>query len=143
MDWNLEEALSYYGRQGAPKDQTALTALLREIQQNSSGSIPVSALHTAAEYYGVQESFLLALVKRIPSLRMGTAHQLILCAGPNCGKHAALAAFAEKLQQENPGRFTLKFGPCMRLCGKGPNIKWDGTIYHRADKALLQKLIEE
>ena len=31
MEWNLEEALDYYRRQGAPGDQNALIALLKEI----------------------------------------------------------------------------------------------------------------
>lgn len=29
MEWNLEEALDYYRRQGAPGDQNALIALLK------------------------------------------------------------------------------------------------------------------
>ena len=31
----------------------------------------------------------------------------------------------------------------MRMCGKGPNLKWDGTLYHHADEALIQKLINK
>jgi NADH:ubiquinone oxidoreductase subunit E len=30
----------------------------------------------------------------------------------------------------------------MRQCGKGPNLKWDGQIYNRADPELLKKLLE-
>ena len=33
MNWNLEEAISYYQKQGAPRDQGALISLLKEIQQ--------------------------------------------------------------------------------------------------------------
>lgn len=29
------------------------------------------------------------------------------------------------------------------MCGKGPNMKWDGKLYHRADEALLRSLIVE
>jgi hypothetical protein len=29
----------------------------------------------------------------------------------------------------------------MRLCGKGPNLRWDGTLHHKADEALLRKLL--
>ena len=32
QDWTLEEALAYYRRQGAPGEQGALVALLREVQ---------------------------------------------------------------------------------------------------------------
>lgn len=140
MSWDLSEAIDYYKRQGAPADQTALTALLREIQQRSGGAIPAAALTTAAQALGVRESFLLALVRRIPSLRLGGTHTLELCGGPNCGRHAALAALAEALQKESGGAFSLKYVPCMRLCGKGPNLRWDGTLYHRADEALLRRL---
>lgn len=143
MSWNLEEAVSYYKRQGAPRDQTALTGLLREIQLHSGGSIPLYSLTAVAAALGVKESFLQAVVRRIPSLRMADTHCLELCSGPNCGKHAALAACAEKLQQAAPEKFTLKYVPCMRLCGKGPNIRWDGKLYHRADEALLRELAGE
>ena len=30
MAWSLEEAISYYRKQGAPRDQSALVALLKE-----------------------------------------------------------------------------------------------------------------
>ena len=141
MNWNLEEALGYYHRQGAPADQSALIGLLREVQQEHGGSIPASVLPGIAEAYGIRESLLLAIIKRIPSLRLGNTHRLELCAGPNCGKAAALAACAEKLQAD--GGFVLKYVPCMRLCGKGPNLKWDGTLYHRATEELLRRLVKE
>jgi len=143
MDWNLEEAVSYYKRMGAPRDQSALTGLLREVQQENGGSIPPSAVVQIANAYQIKESFLLAIIKRLPSLRLGNTHCLELCAGPNCGKHAALAAYAEKLHTASGKKFTLRFVPCMRMCGKGPNLKWDGTIYHKADDILLRKLLND
>lgn len=143
MGWNLEEAISYYRKQGAPRDQTALTGLLREIQQENGGSIPEYLLKQIAGAYEIKESFLLAIIKRIPSLRLGDSHSLELCAGPNCGKHTALAAYAEKLHIASGKAFSLKFGPCMRMCGKGPNLRWDGRVYHKADEHLLQKLLNE
>jgi len=81
-------------------------------------------------------------VKRIPSLRLSDTHLLELCAGPNCGKHTALAACARQLLAD-PGGFTLKFTPCMRMCGKGPNVKWDGRIYHQATEDLLRTLVRQ
>ena len=93
-----------------------------------------------AEKLAVKESYLLAVIKRIPSLRLADTHLLELCAGPNCGKRTELAALAEKLCKENP-KVTLKFTQCMRMCGKGPNIKWDGTVYNGADEALLRRLM--
>lgn len=140
MAWELSEAIDYYRKQGAPKDQTALVNLLREAQQESGGSIPRWVLEPIGTAYGVRESLLLALIRRYPSLRLADTHTLEICAGPNCGKHTALAAAAEKLREQG---VTVKFTPCMRHCGKGPNLKWDGKLYHRADEALLKQLLEE
>ena len=142
MNWNLQEAAQYYRKQGAPGDQNALIAFLREMQQENGGTIPVSLLAEGARLLGTKESLLLALIRRIPSLRLGENHCLELCAGPNCSRRAALAAFVEKTYGEKPGNFTLKYVPCMRLCGKGPNIRWDGKVYHGADEALIRRLVE-
>ena len=139
MDRFLEEAIAYYGRQGAPRDQNALVSLLREIQ-SEMGNIPTWTLAPVAEAYGVKESLLRALIRRYPSLRLGDTHTLEICAGPNCSRHTALAEAAEALKGKG---ITVKFTPCMRLCGKGPNLKWDGKLYHGADMALLKKLAEE
>ena len=84
MDWNLEEALEYYKRQGAPGDQNACVNLLKEIQQEKGG-IPMWMITRAAEVLGARESLFLALVRRIPSLRLSDSHLLEVCAGPNCG----------------------------------------------------------
>ena len=143
MDWQLEEAISYYRSQGAPSDQMALTELLREIQKHSGGRIPAYTLKAVAVAYGIKESLLLLLIKRFPSLHLGDVHALILCAGPNCGKATALAACAEALAKDSGGKIQLEFTQCMRMCGKGPNLKWDGTLYHQANEALLKKLAEE
>ena len=141
MDWNLKEAIDYYRRQGAPGDQNALVQLLREIQQECGGVVPKAMLEETATAYGIKESFLGAIVRRFPGLRVADTHCLELCAGPNCGKHTALAALAEDLQKTKG--FTLRYVPCMRMCGKGPNLRWDGTLYHKADEALLRKLTSQ
>ena len=140
MAWNLTESLDYYRRQGAPADQSALIALLMEIQQEHGGSIPKPFLAVIADYYGVKEALLNAIIRRIPRLRLSDSHTLEICTGPNCGKSAALAKTAEMLCAAHPGKIVLKFTPCMRMCGKGPNLKWDGKLYHKADNALLADL---
>ena len=140
--WQIEEAIAYYKKQGAPSDQNALVCLLREVQQESGGRIPLGALPQIAEELDSKESYLLAVIKRIPSLRLSDTHELILCAGPNCSKRAGLAAFVDREYGRNPKKFTVKYGNCMRMCGKGPNIKWDGKIYHGADEALIRSLID-
>lgn len=140
MSWNLEEAAAYYKQQGAPGDQIAVTALLREMQQECGGGIPRFMVEEAASILGVKESFLLAIIRRIPSLHLADTHILEICAGPNCGRHTELAKYAEGLRSE---KITVRFVPCMRMCGKGPNIRWDGKLYNKADAALLQSLIQK
>lgn len=142
MAWDIQEALEYYRRQGAPGDQTALVSLLREIQQEQGGALQPVFVNQIAEGLGVKETFLLAVIKRIPGLRLGNSHCLELCGGPNCSKRAALAAFVERTYGPAPKTFTVKYVPCMRLCGKGPNIKWDGKLYHQADERLIRALVE-
>ncbi len=139
MDLNLQETTQYYKRQGAPGDQSALISLLREVQQASGGSIPQAALPELAQGLGVKESFLLAVIRRIPSLRLSDRHVLELCAGPNCSRHTALADLAQALKGSNT---ELRFVPCMRMCGKGPNLRWDGKLYHNANEALLKELLK-
>lgn len=141
--WNLEEAIAWYKGQGAPGDQSALKSLLQEIQREHDGSIPKAVATAAADALGVKESYLLALIRRYPSLRLADTHCLELCGGPNCGKRASLAAFVEKTWGEKPTGFTVKYVPCMRQCGKGPNIRWDGRLYNGADEALLRRLVGE
>ena len=135
----MKEILDYYRRQGAPGDQTALVGLLTELQQ-TYGAVPKWAVGEIAEEYKVKESFILAVVKRIPSLRLQDTHLLQLCAGPNCGKHTALAAEAEKLCKLKG--VELKYMGCQRMCGKGPNIRFDGKLYHKATVELLQELLK-
>ena len=135
----MKEILDYYRRQGAPGDQTALVGLMKELQQ-TYGAVPKWAVGEIAEEYKVKESFILAVVKRIPSLRLQDTHLLQLCAGPNCGKHTALAAEAEKLCKLKG--VELKYMGCQRMCGKGPNIRFDGKIYHKATVELLQELLK-
>ncbi len=134
----MEELLSYYKRMGAPGDQNALISLLKEVQE-IHGGIPNYAIRQITEGLGVKESLLLAIIRRIPSLRLKDTHCLEICAGPNCGKHTALATYAEKHCAK---KFEIKYVPCMRLCGKGPNIKFDGKLYHKADESLLRRLAE-
>lgn len=141
MAWSLEEAISYYKTQGAPGDQGALISLLREIQRENSG-IPAYMLSAIAQSYGIQEGIMLALIRRIPSLRLADVHCLELCAGPNCGKHKALAEHAEKLLQNHLGKITLKYVPCMRMCGKGPNVRWDGKLLNGVTVETLRELMK-
>ena len=138
MEWDLEEAILYYKSQGAPADQSAVLSLLREVQQHC-GAIPRRALTRMAESWGVKEALFLALIRRIPSLRLADTHVLEICGGPSCSGRASLAAFGETLKQ--PG-LTVRTVPCLRQCGKGPNIRFDGKVYNGADEALIRRLLE-
>ena len=119
MEWNLDEALDYYRRQGAPGDQNALITLLKEIQREN-GCIPAGTPAKIADYYGIKEPLVLALIRRIPSLRLAGGHCMELCAGPNCGKSAFLANLAKKI---SPKDVKVKRVDSIRLCGKGTKLR--------------------
>ena len=138
----MDEILEYYRRQGAPSDQTAVIGLLRELQSLYGGSIPQWVPDVVAEKLGTKPGLLLALIRRIPSLRLGQGHLLELCAGPNCGKHAHLLSLAEELAKGRSD-VTVKTVPCQRLCGKGPKIRYDGVLHHKADEALIRDLLKK
>lgn len=141
--WNLQEALTYYRGQGAPSDQTALTSLLRELQEENGGKIPAQTLPQIAQSYEIKESYLLAVITRIPSLTLAEEKPMLeLCIGPNCPKRADLSAFVEKTYGRKPKDFILRYVPCMRQCGKGPNLRWNGQVYNGADEALIRRLVE-
>ena len=141
MSWNLYEAIEYYRTQGAPADQSALISLLKEIQRENGG-ISRGDIGILCQSLAIKEGLLLALIKRIPSLRLKDSHTLEMCAGPNCGKNTALANIAEKLCKESGGKIQLKFVPCMRMCAKGPNIRWDGVVHHSMTEEKLRELLK-
>ena len=139
----MQELIAHYKAMGAPNDQTALTELLRQLQKENAGTIPEPILEPVALQLGVKKTFLLAIIRRFPSLRLSDQHTLELCSGPNCSKRAALAAYIEKTYGTKPVKFQLRYVNCMRQCGKGPNIRWDGTLYNHADEKLLSQLIDK
>ena len=139
MSWDLSEAIDYYRRQGAPGDQNALRNLLSEVQEAHGGAIPGYLLPQIAGDLGVKESFLAAIIRRIPRLRLKNQHLLEICAGPNCSRRGQRAQMAEQYR----GRVEIKLVPCMRQCGKGPNLRFDGKLYNGADAQLLARLMEE
>ena len=138
MSWDLKEAIGYYRSQGAPQDQNALKNLLSEVQQEHGGAIPGYLLAEIAKELGAKASFLTAVVRRFPSLRLADVHVLEICAGPNCSRRGKLAELAEQYR----GRVEVKFVPCMRQCGKGPNLRFDGKLYNGADEQLLTGLMD-
>ena len=69
------------------------------------------------------------------------AQQSVLDTHPKHLFETGNSLFAEKNYPNYPG-LTIRAVPCMRLCGKGPNIRWDGQIYHGANEALIRRLVE-
>ena len=64
QDWTLEEALAYYRRQGAPGEQGALVALLREVQEERGGALPAADLAEIAAALSLRDTFLSAIIRR-------------------------------------------------------------------------------
>ena len=152
QDWTLEEALAYYRRQGAPGEQGALVALLREVQEERGGALPAADLAEIAAALSLRDTFLSAIIRRYHGLRTEEApHRLELCGGPRCsGRGAArLAAFVEETYGVRPGgvsasgRFTYRITGCMKNCPNGPSLRWDGALHSRADEALIRALVDE
>jgi len=143
MGWNLEEAILHYHKMGAPQDQGVLIRLLKEVQQENGGSVSRSDVASIASAYEIKPGILFALIKRIPSLRLEDRHSLEICAGPNCGKQQKLAELARRLQDQFGDKLEVKFVPCMRMCGKGPNIRFDGQICHNMTPLLLQEMVKK
>lgn len=136
QDWTLEEALAYYRRQGAPGEQGALVALLREVQEERGGALPAADLAEIAAALSLRDTFLSAIIRRYPGLRTEEApHRLELCGGPRCsGRGAArLAAFVEETYGVRPGG----------VSASGPSLRWDGALHSRADEALIRALVDE
>ena len=73
QDWTLEEALAYYRRQGAPGEQGALVALLREVQEERGGALPAADLAEIAAALSLRDTFLSAIIRRYPGLRTEAA----------------------------------------------------------------------
>ena len=142
---DLHESIDYYRSQGAPGDQQMLIALLRECQE-ATGPLTPDVLSAIAQAYGLKETMLTALIRRVPSLRLADIpNRLDMCM--TCPKGRDLRAFVEKTWNVQPGQSSPAAGfsyhnvPCMKNCPNGPSIRWNGTLYSRATKELLCGLI--
>lgn len=147
--WTLEEAMEYYAAAGAPSQQNALVELLREIQAEE-GIISDRAVQAICERYGMKETFLSAIVARYPSLKTEKVrHRLVVCGGKSCGGRGS-ARVLEALERNwsiVPGKtvngVACRMVTCLKHCGKGPNVQWDGTVYEGVDEALLTQLLSQ
>ena len=146
-DEAMRELIQYYREQGAPQDQQMLIALLRDMQEAEGGTLSTGAIEMAAQSYGMKNSLLLAMIRRVPSLRLKSVpHRLEICA--TCRAGAKLRDYIERTYGVKSGAsceaagFSYHVTPCMKNCQNGPSVKWDGTLYSRADEALIRSLIE-
>lgn len=149
--WSLDEAIAYYKGQDAPQNQEALVALLREVQEEFGGVLPVGIVAELARQLEIKESLLAAIIKRYPSLRTDAAPNLLqICGGGVCGskKAAALMQYVTKNYAVSnggvsaKGRFSYSICGCLKQCGQGPNVKWNGRVYNNMDVEKLEKLIK-
>jgi len=141
----LRDLIAYYRNQGAPEDQQMLIAFLREAQEAEGGMLTPDTLSAAAAAYGVKETMLQAIIRRIPGLRSVSApHTLEACG--TCRAGAKLRAYIEKTYGVRSGSvseagFVYRVTPCMKNCKNGPSIRWDGRLISHADEATLRGLI--
>ena len=143
----LREITAYYRAQGAPRDQTALIACLREAQTACGGTLTGDDQQTVAQVLGVGTGYLQAVAKRIPDLRLGGgAHTLTVCGGAACqGRGAALRRYLEDELGARDGQTFLngtwmyrKTG-CMHACRTAPNVKIDGKPVENITLAGLKR----
>lgn len=147
MTDELKEIVAYARRQGAPGDQTALIAALREAQAACGGVLIGPDLQEIADALGVKPNYLQAVAKRIPDLKLGEgAHTLTVCSGPNCGaKGRALRRYLEEELGAQPGhtflngRWMYRVSGCMRQCRTAPNVKIDGRIVENITLEQLKR----
>lgn len=145
---DLQSLFDIYREMGVPQDQQMLIALLREVQAETGGTLSEDVLRQVADAYGIRESMLTALIRRVPDLRMAkAAHRLEMCG--NCRAGAALRQWVEETYRVKSGGtceqagFTYHVTPCMKNCKRGPSVRWDGVLYSHADRELLLSLIEK
>lgn len=148
MGQELQKIIEAYSARGAARDQNELVQLMREAQALYGGVLPQTALDGIAAVLGLKRTFLDAVLRRYPSIKTESArHTLAVCCGKNCAKRDALADFVQQEYSVQPGGvakagFRFQAAGCMKNCGKGPCVKWDGEIHTGMTAEKLRQLIE-
>ena len=142
---DLQKLFEVYREQGVPQDQQMLIALMRDAQQLDGGALRQETLDRIASELSVPGSILNAIIRRIPMLRMADApHRLDMCGG--CDGAQELIEDIRRVYQVDKdgvsmkGRFVLRVTGCLKRCGLGPAIRWDGKTYDEADVELIRQL---
>lgn len=145
----LAQEIEAAARRGAARDQVELVSLLRTAQAACGGVLYRDVVLEIAQALGLKVTFLEAVLKRYPSIRTDQApHVLTVCQGPNCARGGQLADFVRRTYQVEPGGvagagFRFQVSGCMKHCGSGPNVKWDGQVYHQMTPEALRRLVEQ
>lgn len=75
----------------------------------------------------------------------GKKFLLEVCVGTSChlmGAEDVLGAI-KRLPQEKQALVELAAVTCLKQCGKGPNIRFDGQIYSEMNPEKLTRLLKE
>lgn len=148
---NLTEIVTYYKGCGAPSDQSALLACLREAQEACGGILDSEAQQEIASLLGVKPNYLQAVAKRISDLKLsGAAHTLTVCTGVNCSRRGAeIRRYLEdELGAQNGkaflnGRWMYRTAGCQRACRTSPNVRIDGQLVTGMTLEALKKRLSE
>nr|WP_297175585.1 NAD(P)H-dependent oxidoreductase subunit E [uncultured Agathobaculum sp.] len=145
----LDELMEVYRSRGVARDQNELVQMLREAQMLCGGVIPQKALEEIAQKLEIKMTFIDAVLKRYASIKVSSArHLLTICGDRKCIKGAQLADFIEREYCVRPGGisqagFRYRVAGCMKACGKGPCIKWDGKLYTDMTVDRLRHIVSE
>ncbi len=148
---NLTEIVTYYKGCGAPSDQSALLACLREAQAACGGMLDAAAQQEIGDILGVKPSYLQAAAKRISDLKLsGAAHTLTVCTGVNCSRRGAeIRTYLEKELGAQSGktflngRWMYRTAGCQRACRTSPNVRIDGQLVTGITLDALKKRLSE
>ena len=142
-----QEMIEDYRAQGVPGDQQMLIALLREAQEADGGVLSRWTISALAQAYGIRESLIDALIRRVSGLYSEeAAHRLEICG--ICRAGAPLLEMIARTYGVKSGEacdsagFVYRVVPCMKNCKNGPCVRWDGQLYSSMDKKRLRALIE-
>ena len=151
MTNDLTEIVACFKQNGAPSDQSALLACLREAQEVCGGMLDAQVQQEIASLLGVKPNYLQAIAKRISDLKLsGAAHTLTVCTGANCSRRGVeLRRYLEDelgVQNGKPflnGRWIYRTAGCQRACPTSPNVRIDGQLVTGMTLETLKKRLSE
>jgi len=133
-------------------DSRDVGTLLEAIQERL-GFVPPPAIPLVAERTGLERYDVYQFASGSPNLSLDLPgrHRVSICRGENCSARGS-AELGECAQQILGIQYRgvtadegVRLDPflCLGKCGKGPNVRIDGTIHHHVDEAKLGRLLAE